>query len=90
MCAACINQASGTAMAKLAIKDLSASIELDREAMTTIVGGARIGARFFGVTDSTQPTASRTVARVVDFPPGFASERHIADERIPVQSLLRK
>ncbi|QYD71264.1 hypothetical protein KZJ38_29925 [Paraburkholderia edwinii] len=77
-------------MAKLVIKDLSASVELDRQAMTAIVGGARVGARFFGAAGENQPAASRTVARVVDFPPGFASTRHTVDERIPAQSLLRK
>ncbi|CAB3763022.1 hypothetical protein [Paraburkholderia humisilvae] len=75
-------------MAKLVIKDLSASVELDRAAMTAIVGGTRFGARLFGATD--QPTASPTVARVVDFPPGFSSARQTVDERIPPQSLLRK
>ncbi len=49
-------------MAKLVIKDLSASVELDRQAMTAIVGGARIGERF-GVMAHTQPTATQTVAR---------------------------
>jgi hypothetical protein len=76
-------------MAKLVIKDLSASVELDRQAMTAIVGGARAGARFFGATGD-QPATSRTVARVVDFPPGFSSARQTVDERIPPQSLLRK
>jgi hypothetical protein len=75
-------------MARLVIKDLSASGELDRAAMTAIVGGARVGTRFFGMTD--QPVASRTVARVVDFPPGFSSARQTVDERIPPQSLLHK
>ncbi|MFC0401484.1 hypothetical protein [Paraburkholderia rhizosphaerae] len=75
-------------MAKLVIKDLSANVELDRAAMTAIVGGARVGARLFGVTD--QPAVTRTAARVVDFPPGFASARQTVDERIPSQSLLRK
>ena len=32
-------------MAKLMIKDLTDSVELDRQAMAAIVGGARIGAR---------------------------------------------
>jgi hypothetical protein len=81
--------ASGTAMAKLVIKDLSASVELDREAMTAIVGGARGGARF-AVTAQTQPAAAQTVARVVDYPPGFPSAQPVADSRFPRQSLLRK
>ncbi|APR39068.1 hypothetical protein [Paraburkholderia sp. SOS3] len=77
-------------MAKLVIKDLSASVELDRQAMTAIVGGARVGTRFFGATGDTQPAASRAIARVVDFPLGFSSTRQNTDERIPAQSLLGK
>jgi hypothetical protein len=77
-------------MTRLVIKDLSASVELDREAMAAIVGGARGGARFFGAAGETLPAASRTVARVVDFPPGFGSARQSIDERIPAQSVLRK
>ena len=76
-------------MTKLVIKDLSANVELDREAMTAIIGGARTGARF-GVTAQNTPSASRTLARVVDYPPGFPSAQPVADTRIPRQSLLRK
>ena len=73
-------------MAKLLIKDLSASLDLDRQAMTAIIGGARVRSQF-GVALQAQPTA----ARVVDYPPGFASARSpMIDERIPPQSLLRK
>ena len=77
-------------MAKLVIKDLSASVELDREAMGAIVGGARVGVRFFGTADQAQPTVSRIPLRVIDFPPGFSSTPQTADQRIPPQSLLRK
>jgi hypothetical protein len=53
-------------MAKLVIKDLTDSVELDRQAMAAIVGGARIG-----VPGS---------ARVFDYPPGFpAAHQTIAD-----------
>jgi hypothetical protein len=76
-------------MAKLVIKDLSASVELDREAMTAIIGGARSGTRF-AVTAQTQPAAAQTVVRIVDYPPGFPSAQAVADTRIPRQSLLRK
>jgi hypothetical protein len=73
-------------MSKLVIKDLSESVELDRQAMTAIVGGARVGARFT-VTAQALPVATR----VVDYPPGFpATARQPIDERIPPQSLLRK
>ena len=73
-------------MAKLAIKDLTDSVELDRQAMAAIVGGARIGARA-SIAVQVVPRS----ARVVDYPPGFASARSpMIDERIPPQSLLRK
>ncbi|WP_027800967.1 hypothetical protein [Paraburkholderia dilworthii] len=53
-------------MAKLLIKDLTDSVELDREAMAAIVGGARIGARATSAT----PLAAAS-ARIVEYPPGF-------------------
>ncbi|MFM0212584.1 hypothetical protein PQQ96_34910 [Paraburkholderia sediminicola] len=53
-------------MAKLVIKDLTDSVELDRQAMAAIVGGARIGAR----ASVAMPVVSGS-ARVVDYPPGF-------------------
>lgn len=62
-------------MAKLVIKDLTDSVELDREAMAAIVGGARIGARA-SVAVQLVPRS----ARVVDYPPGFpAAHQAIAD-----------
>jgi hypothetical protein len=53
-------------MAKLIIKDLTDSVELDRQAMAAIVGGARIGARL----NVAAPLVPAT-ARVVEYPPGF-------------------
>ncbi len=74
-------------MSKLVVHDLAESVELDRAAMTAIVGGARIAGRFFGVTAQ----AVAGTARVVDYPAGFpAAARRPVDERIPRQSLLRK
>lgn len=62
-------------MAKLMIKDLTDSVELDRQAMTAIVGGTRIGAR---ASIAAQPVPASP--RVVEFPPGFPSVHHaIAD-----------
>lgn len=57
-------------MAKLVIRDLTESVELDRQAMTAIVGGARIGAR-----SSIALQAVPASARVVDYPPGFPGAR---------------
>ncbi|HZZ06687.1 hypothetical protein [Paraburkholderia sp.] len=62
-------------MAKLVIKDLTDSVELDREAMAAIVGGARIGARASAAVQVVPRSA-----RVVDYPPGFpAAHQTIAD-----------
>lgn len=73
-------------MPKLVIKDLTESVELDRRAMTAIIGGARTRAHF-AVSVQTLPVATR----VVDYPPGFpTTARQPIDERIPPQSLLRK
>jgi len=54
-------------MATIVIKDLSDSIELDRQAMTTIIGGARTRGR--------QTFPARTLLRhdsIVNYPRGFA------------------
>jgi hypothetical protein len=62
-------------MAKLVIKDLTDSVELDRQAMAAIVGGARIGARA-SVAVQVAPGS----VRVVDYPPGFpAAHQTIAE-----------
>jgi hypothetical protein len=57
---------TGAAMTRLIIKDLTDSVELDRQAMAAIVGGARIGARL----NAAVPLVPAS-ARVVDYPPGF-------------------
>lgn len=56
-------------MAILTIKDLPESIELDRAAMTAIVGGATPASRstFVSMTTTPWPRPSR----VFDYPPGF-------------------
>jgi hypothetical protein len=64
----------GAVMAKLIVKDLVESVELDREAMAAIVGGARVGARS-GIAAPLVPASTR----VVDYPPGFpGAHRQIA------------
>jgi hypothetical protein len=74
-------------MSKLVIKDLPESAQLDRAAMTAIVGGARTSGRFLGVTAQAIPEQTR----VVDYPAGFpTAARQPVNERIPPQSLLRK
>ena len=53
----------------LNIKDLPQSVELDREAMLAIVGGARAGARPTDLAGA--PVRS---GRIVDYPPGFVRD----------------
>ena len=53
-------------MATIVVKDLPESIDLDREAMTSITGGARMRAP--------KTIFTRTMsqgARIVNYPPGF-------------------
>jgi hypothetical protein len=56
-------------MAILTIKDLPENIELDRAAMTAIVGGSRPGnnSTFVSMTPTSMPRPSR----VFDYTPGF-------------------
>lgn len=62
-------------MAKLIIKDLTENVELDREAMAAIVGGARVGAR-----SSIAAPLVPVLTRVVEYPPGFpAAHQHIGE-----------
>ncbi|ASL47039.1 hypothetical protein bAD24_III06575 [Burkholderia sp. AD24] len=68
-------------MTQLVIKDLSDNVELDREAMAAIVGGARIGAR-----SSLAVPLVPASARVVDYPPGFPA----AHQAIVKAALQRK
>jgi hypothetical protein len=66
-------------MAKLIIKDLADSVELDRQAMAAIVGGARVGAR-----SSMAAPLVPIAERVVEYPPGFAgAHRDIINAAIP-------
>jgi hypothetical protein len=80
-------------MSRLVIKDLPESVELDRAAMTAIVGGARTGGRFFGAVAQAWPAggANPAASRVIDYPKGFAAAAQPAnDPRIPAKSLLRR
>jgi hypothetical protein len=74
-------------MAIIAIRDLTESTDLDRQAMAAIIGGARIGARYSFI-----PHPAANASRVVDYPPGFPAARHPVAEGVPapVQSILRK
>ena len=54
-------------MSKIVIKYLTESIELDREAMSAITGGARTR----GNLSSFDPAIFRST-KIVNYPPGFA------------------
>lgn len=63
-------------MAKITIKDLSDSTELDRAAMQAIVGGARNGGR------PLQPEpAPSGPTRIIDYPPGMPKGKGTAPRR---------
>lgn len=53
-------------MANIVIKDLTESIDLDRQAMASIIGGARTRGRF--IPRRVVPSATR----IVNYPRGFA------------------
>jgi hypothetical protein len=63
-------------VAKITIKDLSDSTELDRAAMQAIVGGARNGGRPW----QPEPAPSGP-ARIIDYPPGMPGGRPAAPKR---------
>jgi hypothetical protein len=60
-------------MATIVIKDLSENIDLDRQAMVAITGGARTRGRqsYAGRQLAGRPALGNT--RIVDFPVGYAS-----------------
>jgi len=53
-------------MAVIVIKDLSESIDLDRAAMSAIVGGARTGG-----AQARHPLRRTALARLIQYPTGF-------------------
>jgi hypothetical protein len=69
-------------MSTIVIKDLSESVELDREAMVAITGGSRIGGR--------QPFVGRQLRSkgLVTFPKGFVS--HSISNKQTKESKTRK
>jgi hypothetical protein len=54
-------------MATIVIKDLTENIDLDRQAMASIIGGARTRGRFIP-----RRTAAGSTTRIVNYPRGFA------------------
>lgn len=63
-------------MARITIKDLPQSDELDRLSMVSIAGGARDGVR---PVDGT--AAMRRADRIVDYPPGLRTPPAAASKR---------
>jgi hypothetical protein len=63
-------------MARISIKDLPQSAELDREAMRSILGGGLSGPR-----PSRQSEGAGQTRPIVDYPPGFGglSTQHPKD-----------
>ena len=59
-------------MALISIKDLPQSDDLDREAMRSIMGGGRIGARPVEIDQAEAGTG-----RIVEYPPGFSRQAPI-------------
>jgi hypothetical protein len=59
-------------MARIKVKDLPQSDELDRKAMSTIVGGARAAVRPLALD-----AAALRGVRIVDYPPGFGRDRPV-------------
>jgi hypothetical protein len=57
-------------MARINVKDLPQSVDLDRKAMQAIVGGARTGVRPVDLSG-----AKAGSGRIVDYPPGFGRDR---------------
>lgn len=60
-------------MASIVIKDLIENTELDRQAMTAIIGGSRRGGRPLP-SQVSGPALFRTT-RIVDYPAGFGQRR---------------
>ncbi|WP_439683093.1 hypothetical protein MNJPNG_13160 [Cupriavidus oxalaticus] len=72
-------------MAVIVIKDLSDSMDLDRQAMTAILGGGRTaGGRGWHGLRRSGP------ARIVDYPGGLPGNRHVMPREVPLGRLPRK
>ncbi|MBB3012066.1 hypothetical protein [Cupriavidus alkaliphilus] len=72
-------------MAVIVIKDLPDSMDLDRQAMITILGGGRTagGQAWHGLR---RPGA----VRIVDYPGGLPGNRHAMPREAPLGRLPRK
>ena len=62
-------------MAVIVIKDLSENVDLDREAMTAIIGGARLAGSY-----RWQAHRRPTLTRLVQYPEGFPGTSQVAGQ----------
>ncbi|MDT6960174.1 MULTISPECIES: hypothetical protein [unclassified Cupriavidus] len=62
-------------MAVIVIKDLSENMDLDREAMTAIIGGARLAGSYRWQAHRRQP-----LARLIQYPEGFPGTSQVAGQ----------
>jgi hypothetical protein len=72
-------------MAVIVIKDLPDSVDLDRQAMTTILGGARTagGQAWHGLR-------GQHATRIVGYPGGLPGNRYVMPQEQPLGRLPRK
>ena len=63
------------AMAVIVIKDLSENMDLDREAMTAIIGGARLAGSY-----RWQSHRRPSLTRLVQYPEGFPGTSQVAGQ----------
>ncbi len=62
-------------MAVIVIKDLSENTDLDREAMTAIIGGARLAGSY-----RWQSTRRPSLTRLIQYPDGFPGTSQAAGQ----------
>ena len=63
-------------MAVIVIKDLPENVDLDREAMTAIIGGARMAGTYRWQSSHRHPS----LTRLIQYPEGFPGTSQIAGQ----------
>jgi hypothetical protein len=63
-------------MAVIVIKDLPENVDLDREAMTAIIGGARMAGTYRWQASHRRPS----LTRLIQYPEGFPGASQIAGQ----------
>jgi hypothetical protein len=72
-------------MAVIVIKDLPDSMDLDRQAMTTILGGGRTAG-----SQAWHGLRRQDAARIVDWPGGLPGKRQVMPREAPLGRLPRR